>query len=63
MFDIKHRSRHVLPQWNVLTPEKKLACGGGHSFQKDAALVLRNYFKLFEHVLIQDFDLIMLISK
>ena len=63
MFDIEHRSRHVLPQWNALTPERKCACGVGHSFQRDAALVLRNYFELFEHVLIQDFDLIMPISK
>ena len=63
MFDIEHRSRHVLPQWNALTPERKCACGVGHSFQSDAALVLRNYFELFEYVLIQDFDLIMPISK
>ena len=63
MFDIENRSRHVLPQWNALTPERKCACGVGHSFQRDAALVLRNYFELFEHVLIQDFDLIMPISK
>ena len=29
IFDIEHRSRHVLPQWNALTSEKQWTCWRG----------------------------------
>jgi hypothetical protein len=58
-----HRSTHVVLQWNAVQFEKKCACWREHSFQRDASLLSREPFKVFDHVLTKGFDSTMSIPK
>ena len=58
-----HRSRHVLVKWNALPFEKKCTCWREHSFQRDAKVISRKSFNVFEHVLFEGFGSTMSISN
>ena len=50
-----HRSRHVSIQWKAPPFEKKCAFWREHSCQRDASLLPREQFKVFEDVLAEGF--------
>ena len=53
----------MLGKWNALPFEKKCTCWREHSFQRDAKVISRESFNVFEHVLFEGFGSTMSISN